>query len=204
MLQHMAVCCDTWQYAVTHSIVLPHTAHTDGNMLHYTGSNFLHRAEWCGTVKLRAIQESSSWSNELQHTALCFHTLHNILQLAVYRTMLQHSAHSIEFPQRESKFTLQGAMWCKTEQSVPAKLRAMHECSNCSNVLQHRLKIFHMSSIAAVKHSNARALGRFPRWSQCMSLKTGHCRLLHASTVYFNSVWYPLGMHELWHTDKAL
>ena len=99
--------------------------------------------------------------------------------------------------------TLQGAMWCETEQSVPAKLRAMHACSICSNVLQHRLNIFHKSSIAAVKHSNARALGRFPRWSQCMSLKTGHCRLLHASTVYFNSV-DPLGMHELWHTDKAL
>ena len=149
-----------------HSIVLPHIATADGynaathgSMLWHTAlyfrtqhtqmaiccitqdpiSTLLHRAEWCGTVKLRAIQESSSWSNELQHTALCFHTLHNILQLAVYRTMLQHSAHSIEFPQRVSKFTLQGAMWCKTEQSVPAKLRAMHECNSCSNVL-HRLK----------------------------------------------------------------
>lgn len=87
-------------------------------------------------------------------------------------------------------------MWCKTEQSVPAKLIAIHECNSCSNVL-HRLKIqFCCSKAQQCKNT-----------FQIVTMhvtQTGHCRLSHASTVYFNSVWDPLGMHELWHTDKAL
>jgi len=56
----------------------------------------------------------------------------------------------------------------------------MSACNNSSNVLQQRLKTFPMNSFDAVKHSNARALGRFPRWSQCMSLRVGGA--LHAFT----------------------
>jgi len=66
---------------------------------------------------------------------------------------------------------------------------------------QHILKRFQVDSIAAVKHSNARSLGMFSRWSQCMSHRravAGFYLQAQSSTLISciaQVVWCHPGMH---------
>ena len=112
--------------------------------------------------------------------------------------MLQQRAHSIEFPQRVMYSARGHVMQDRTECPSKAQSNAWVQQLQQCTLQTEKFSVIKFCCSKAQQCKNT---------FQIVTMhvtQTGHCRLSHASTVYFNSVWDPLGMHELWHIAKAL